>query len=76
MNNILYGILGLFGIGYGIYTAIIRKKTPEKLGKIGPMKERFGDKTGNIIHIIAYTVMPILVGIIFAISALQLYIAE
>ena len=66
--NIITVILGLFCIGYGIYTAIIRTKSPEKFGKLDAMKKKFGDKAGIIIHVIFYTVLPILVGIIFFIS--------
>lgn len=67
--NIVSLVLGVLCIGYGIYTAIARRKTPEKFGKLEAMKKKFGDKTGVIIHIISYTIVPILAGIIFIIAA-------
>jgi hypothetical protein len=29
------------------------------------MKKKFGDKTGQIIHIVSYTIVPILAGTVF-----------
>jgi len=66
--NIITIILGAFCIGYGIYTAIMRKKSPEKFGKLEAMKKKFGDKIGNTIHIIFYTFIPLLGGVAFLIS--------
>ena len=56
-------ILGIFCIGYGIFSIIMRIKSPEKFGKLGAMKEKFGEKTGMLIHIVSYTVVPILTGV-------------
>jgi len=65
-----------FGIGvacicYGIYTAIIRVKSPEKLYKYGVMKSRLGDTAGGIVHTFFYTVMPLLFGIIMVVMILK-----
>lgn len=63
--------MNLFTIGigvaiclYGIYTLRMRTRSPEKFGKLTAMKDKFGDSTGMAIHIVAYTVVPIVVGII------------
>ena len=56
--------IGVLCICYGIYTAIIRIKSPEKLSKYTAMKDQFGDTAEKIIHITFYTVLPILFGII------------
>ena len=66
--NIIIIIFGVLCICYGIYTAILRVKSPEKFGKLEAMKKRFGNKTGLIIHIIFYTFIPISGGIIFIIT--------
>jgi len=68
--NIIVIMIGVFFFGYGIYVAVIRKKSPEKLGKYTAMKEKFGSSKGNIIHIIFYTVLPIVVGIGIIMSAI------
>jgi hypothetical protein len=57
--------LGVFCLGYGIFTAIMRAKSPEKFGKLEAMKNKFGDKAGMAIHVISYTIIPILAGIVF-----------
>jgi translation elongation factor EF-1beta len=62
--------LGVLCIGYGIYTGIVRVKSPEKLGKYDAMKERFGNTAGKIIHTISYTVLPIVFGIIMILKEL------
>lgn len=54
--------LGLLTITYGCYTAIMRRKDPSKFGKIEGMKHIFGNRLGNWIHIIAYSVIPVIVG--------------
>lgn len=62
MENIIVGILCL---AYGIYTIILRKKKPESFSKLEAMKKAYGETTGYVIHFFAYSVMPILVGIVF-----------
>ena len=52
--------LGLFGLGFGGYTTFLRFTNPTKLGKLGPMREKFGPSAGTAIHVIAYSVhLPI-----------------
>ena len=53
---------------YGFYTLIVRFKTPEKFCKLTAMKEKFGDKGGIVFHTIAYSIVPIIVGIVFIYS--------
>jgi hypothetical protein len=65
-------IFGAFAVIFGCYTLILRLtgKT-EKLGKLEPMKERFGENPGNAIHFTAYTLLPIIAGAIFNFRWLQ-----
>lgn len=57
-------IFGAFCVLYGLYTLYLRvAKKDDGKGKLQAMKDRFGEKTGEIIHIIGYTVMPLLIGI-------------
>lgn len=62
MGNIIIGVLCL---AYGICTLILRKKKPESFSKLEAMKRAYGERTGYAIHFIAYSIMPILVGIAF-----------
>ena len=38
--------------------------------KLGPMKERFGDTAGTAIHVISYTVLPLLLGSVLLATSL------
>jgi hypothetical protein len=63
-------ILGSFAVGYGVLTLIIRAKNPAMFGKLATMKQQWGDTTGTAIHVIAYSVMPILVGVALLVAGL------
>jgi hypothetical protein len=58
-------IIGIFALCFGLYSIYMRLTnkfaTSEKLIQ---MKARFGESTGNIIHLVAYTILPLLVGIV------------
>ncbi len=58
--------LGIFALGFGLITLIMRftGKT-QGLGKLEKMKQSYGEKKGNLIHFSAYTLVPIVVGIVF-----------
>jgi len=62
-------IIGVFALGFGLFTIYMRLTnkltTSEKLIQ---MKARFGEKTGNIIHLVAYTILPLVVGIVILLS--------
>jgi hypothetical protein len=51
---------------YGLYTMTMRTRAPEKFGKLKGMKDKYGDSTGTALHIVAYTVVPIVMGIILS----------
>jgi hypothetical protein len=63
--NIITLALGIICFGYGVFSIILRIKSPEKFGKLEAMKNKFGDKGGMVIHIISYSILPMLVGIVF-----------
>lgn len=57
-------ILGVLCILYGLYTLYLRLAKKDKVwGKLQSMKDAYGEKPGEIIHIISYTVVPLLIGI-------------
>jgi hypothetical protein len=59
-------IVGIAAAAYGCYTADLRHKDPSKFGKLDAMKKAWGDKPGLLVHFVAYTVVPIAVGITIA----------
>jgi len=69
MTNLIFG---LFALAFGMLTLLLRFIAPNSplFSKLGPMKERFGDTAGTVIHVLGYTVMPLAVGTILVMSAL------
>ncbi len=63
-------VLGALAIAFGIFTLVIRRRSPEKLRKLVAMEKQWGAKKGNMAHLIAYTVLPIVFGLIFIVLAL------
>jgi hypothetical protein len=61
----------VLAVCYGLYTTWARVKKPEQFAKLDAMKKQWGEKAGTAIHVIAYTVVPILFGIVMIIKGLQ-----
>jgi hypothetical protein len=61
-------IIGIICIGYGIFSALMRVKKPELFKKLEPMKKRWGEKNGNMLHFFGYVIVPIIFGTILLIS--------
>ena len=57
-------LIGLAAVGYGIYTAITRARSPEKFKKLEPMKKFWGPRMGIAIHVMGYTLLPVLFGLV------------
>jgi hypothetical protein len=64
-------VLGLLAVAYGVYTLYVRAASPEKLGKLEAMKEQWGERGGTIAHVVAYTVLPIAVGLVLVVTSLM-----
>lgn len=64
-------IIGIVAIAYGIYTLWARTAKPEQFKKLEAMKKQMGPAAGNIIHLIAYSVVPLVVGAVFLVTGLQ-----
>ncbi len=62
--------VGAAAILFGLYMAFLRITNPAKLGKLEPMKERFGT-AGAAIHFIAYSVVPVAYGIVTILGGLK-----
>ena len=63
--------LGVFGLGFGGYTSLLRFTNPAKLGKLEPMRQKFGATAGTAIHLVAYSVAPIAFGVVMLVAGLQ-----
>lgn len=64
MNTITI-LVGAAAFAFGLYNAILRRTNPQKLSRLQAMKDLFGDKNGDTVHLLAYTVTPMLAGAVF-----------
>lgn len=57
-------LMGTFALIFGLTTLVGRVVAPDSkmFSKLGPTKERFGDKAGTTLHVVAYKVMPLAAG--------------
>ena len=62
--NIPTVAIGIAALLFGIYTIYVRSTNPDKFGKLKAMKENFGEKRGALIHLVFYSIIPIIFGII------------
>ncbi len=65
-NGLNFNIIGgLLLILFGIVTFFLRISAQKYkyFAKLKVMEERYGKNTGNVIHSLSYTIMPIVVGI-------------
>ena len=56
-------VIGAAAILYGAYTLYMRSTKPESFGKLEAMKRAMGEDTGEFVHFIAYTILPLILGI-------------
>jgi hypothetical protein len=64
MNTITM-IAGAVAFAFGLYTTILRRTNPGKLSRLQSMKDLFGEKNGDIIHLVAYSIVPLFAGTVF-----------
>lgn len=63
-------LLGSGLLAFGVYSIVARVFFPGQLGKLEPMKKMWGENAGLLVHIIAYTVLPLVAGGIMVFNAL------
>jgi len=67
MTNLL---LGIAAVAYGLYTLYARATSPNKFAKLEAMKKQWGERPGTIVHVIGYSVVPIIAGLALIASSL------
>jgi len=65
--NLFVGWFGLIigGVGLFGYGMLLGGRSVPWFGKLEPMRQRFGQVPGTLLHFIAYVVMPLAVGFVF-----------
>jgi hypothetical protein len=64
MNTVTM-IVGAAVFSFGLYVTILRQTRPQKLSKLQALKDLFGEKNGNTIHLFAYSIAPLVAGAVF-----------
>lgn len=64
-------VLGVLAALYGLFTFYVRATSPEKLRKLAAMKQAWGETGGTIVHVIGYSVVPLLVGVGMIVTGLS-----
>ena len=62
-------IIGVLAIVLGILSALQRIFKPESSRKLVAMKKTYGEKAGSIVHLVSYTVVPVVFGIVILVRA-------
>ncbi len=64
-------IIGIVALGYGLFTLWARTTKPESFRKLSAMQKAYGNRAGTIIHIVSYSVVPIVIGVVALVFAFQ-----
>jgi hypothetical protein len=68
--NVTTLLVGLAVVAFGLTTLVLRQVKPAAFRKLGPMRERFGHRAGSLIHIVAYSLLPIAAGTVLVMKGL------
>jgi hypothetical protein len=62
--NIPTVVIGIAALLFGIYTMYVRSTNPDKFGKLKAMQAHFGKKGGALLHLVIYSIIPVIFGVI------------
>lgn len=63
--------IGAAVFAYGVFSGIMRFIKPSYFRKLEPMKKMWGERAGNVIHFIAYVVVPVVIGVGLVFSGIK-----
>ncbi len=64
--------ISLLPIGYAVYVLASRKQgKDENFRKLGPMKEKYGERHGSMLHYLGYCVAPLAFGLIILYAGIK-----
>jgi len=64
-------IIGAAALLYGFYSLYVRVKNPSRFAKLESMKNFCGERLGSTIHLISYTLLPLVVGAALLLAGLR-----
>ena len=69
--NIATTIIGAVAVLFGIVMTVMRIVRPDKMAKLKPMQERYGERAGYIVHLVFYSILPIIFGAVMLSAGLM-----
>lgn len=60
LTTIAFGCVPLL---FALYTLVARVRQPQLFAKLAPMQQRFGKRLGMVLHIAAYSLVPLAFGL-------------
>ena len=70
MNTVTIAI-GVVALLFGIFTMFGRVRRPEQYTKLKAMQDKLGDKPGYTVHLIAYSVAPMIFGVVMILAGIR-----
>jgi hypothetical protein len=70
MNTITI-ILGAAVFAFGLYNTILRRTGPQKLSRLQSLKDLFGEQAGDRVHLLTYSITPLVAGALFIFAGSQ-----
>jgi hypothetical protein len=64
-------LVGVAAVVYGVYTAWARRAKPEQFKKLDAMTRMWGHRGGLALHVVGYTVVPIVIGMMLILGGLR-----
>ncbi|MES2621482.1 MAG: hypothetical protein V4615_11585 [Bacteroidota bacterium] len=63
-------IIGIIALGFGLVTLVARfTGKMQSFSKLAAMKQLYGEKKGNLIHLVGYTILPLVAGAVLVAAA-------
>ena len=66
--NLMLIAVGLVVAGFGAWSFVVRFSSPLVFGRLEAMQQKLGSAAGTVLHLVAFTLLPIALGL-FCIDA-------
>jgi len=69
--NLITMLIGSVFVLLGLYAEYSRLVVPDKLKKLEPMKNFWGEKKGALLHCLSYVITPIVIGTVIVVGGFR-----
>ena len=71
--DVLTAVVGVVLVIVGGGFTVARSRTPDRLRKFTNMRKAFGERAGTLIHVISYSIIPVILGLVLIVLAARGY---